>query len=354
MYKILIVKNRFTKKFDFKKGIEWFAKYTPLKLEITEISTDFDLTFKEIKNNTYQGVMAIPHEPLRTIVPRNTYHTVVLLYGNKAPGIRVSVADNVPLYPETDIVQVVKLNDKGSVFNHEIIHTFFTKLRRLGIYLEDPMDSVVIDGKVTPYFNDKDLNAERSNRTIALERLKPFWDRIESMSSTPAAPTPAPAVYSTAFGKAFDHLMEWEGGYVNDPNDPGGETKYGICKRSYPSLNIAALKLEDAKKIYFTDYWNPNKCEQMPYPIALNVFDMSVNMGVKTGAMVLQEALGVGIDGKIGNITLGAIGSKNQTDLVESLSVIRILRYTAIANFKIYGKGWLSRTLDTVTTSLSA
>ena len=52
------------------------------------------------------------------------------------------------------------------------------------------------------------------------------------------------------FEDAFDRLISHEGGYVNDPLDPGGETKFGISKRSYPTLDIAALTREDARAIY--------------------------------------------------------------------------------------------------------
>lgn len=353
MYKILIVKNRFKKKYNFKKGIDWFSKYTPLKVEISEMETDFDLIFKSVKNDTYEGVMAVPHEQLRTVVPRNTYNAVVLLYGNDAGGIRVSACDNVPLYPETDMLQVAKYDDGGKVFNHELIHAFFQKLRRLGIYIEDPMDKVFIDGQWMPYFNNNDLTAEYSNRTIALDRLKPFWDKVEYMGIAPVTPTPAPMNYTANFDRAFDHLMKWEGGFVDNPNDPGGATKYGISSAAYPTLNISALKLEDAKAIYFRDYWTPNKCDQMRYSVALNVFDMGVNCGVKTSAMTLQEALTVGQDGKIGPITLAAVAKKSPADLIEVFSTLRIMRYSKDKNFNVFGKGWVNRTLDTVTTSLS-
>lgn len=59
-------------------------------------------------------------------------------------------------------------------------------------------------------------------------------------------------------------MINREGVYVNDPYDPGGETKYGICKRSYPNLNIKELTLEEAKKIYHRDFWKRGKFEDVP------------------------------------------------------------------------------------------
>lgn len=81
------------------------------------------------------------------------------------------------------------------------------------------------------------------------------------------------------FDMAFALVIGAEGGYVNDPNDPGGETKYGISKRAYPNLNIPALTIEQAKEIYRRDYWIPLDCDILPAPMDLYVFDAGVNMG---------------------------------------------------------------------------
>lgn len=84
---------------------------------------------------------------------------------------------------------------------------------------------------------------------------------------------------SEAFHKAMQHVIKWEGGYVNDPVDPGGETKYGISKRSYPNLNIAKLTLEDAFSIYYTDFWRPFRLDNLPFDIAVSIFDAAINVG---------------------------------------------------------------------------
>ena len=62
----------------------------------------------------------------------------------------------------------------------------------------------------------------------------------------------------TKFDKAMEHIFKWEGGYVNDAKDPGGETKYGICKRSHPTVDIKNLTKDQAKVIYKREYWD--KC----------------------------------------------------------------------------------------------
>jgi zinc D-Ala-D-Ala carboxypeptidase len=176
-YKVLIVKNRYTKKIDFSKGINWFPTKTPLKVTIEEISTDFDLQFRNAKNKTYAGVVADKYQDnLRKVVPEGKYNCVCLVYGNKAPDIRASITENVPLYPDTDLIQVVKLTDKGIMFNHELFHAFIKKVNRQGIMVNDPMDT---------YLNDKDLNASPSNRSMAIDNLKNYWSLVVKIGNVP-------------------------------------------------------------------------------------------------------------------------------------------------------------------------
>jgi len=80
--------------------------------------------------------------------------------------------------------------------------------------------------------------------------------------------------------EALAFTLKWEGGYVNDHNDPGGETKWGISKRQYPEENIANLTKERALEIYMEDYWKPIGGDNLPYPFCVAVFDTAVNCGV--------------------------------------------------------------------------
>lgn len=81
------------------------------------------------------------------------------------------------------------------------------------------------------------------------------------------------------FDSAFGIIVGVEGGYVNDPKDPGGETRFGISKRRYPNEDIKNLTLDRAKFLYKRDYWNSNGCDPMPWEQALLVFDSAVNGG---------------------------------------------------------------------------
>lgn len=82
------------------------------------------------------------------------------------------------------------------------------------------------------------------------------------------------------FDSCVEFILKAEGGYVNDKYDAGGETKYGISKRSYPDVNIKNLTLDDAKAIYKRDYWDACGCGDLKEPLDVIVFDTAVNMGV--------------------------------------------------------------------------
>lgn len=93
------------------------------------------------------------------------------------------------------------------------------------------------------------------------------------------------------FERAVKFTLKWEGGYVNDPRDPGGETKYGISKRSYPTLDIKSLTLNDAKYIFYQNYWLKAGCDQLFYPMNIIVFDTAVNCGTIRAKEFLEESI---------------------------------------------------------------
>ncbi len=111
---------------------------------------------------------------------------------------------------------------------------------------------------------------------------------------------------NTDWDKAITFVLEMEGGYTLDPNDPGGETKYGISKKAYPSLDIKNLTVDQAKDIYKRDYWEACQCDQLPSAFAISVFDTAVNQGVGKAQRLLQIALDVDVDGVIGAKTISA------------------------------------------------
>ena len=152
-------------------------------------------------------------------------------------------------------------------------------------------------------------------------------------------------MYSFKFEKAFKYVIYNEGGYVNDPSDLGGETKYGISKRSYPHLDIKNLTLEQAKKIYLCDYWLKGKFEQISDDtLATQLFDLSVNLGIKAETIVLQRALR---DGLLGPITLSATNNADPQALLAAMKSEAAGYYRLIAarnpQQQKFLSGWLRR-----------
>jgi len=144
------------------------------------------------------------------------------------------------------------------------------------------------------------------------------------------------------FERAFKLIVGVEGGYVNDPNDPGGETKYGISKRAYPDLDIKNLELSAAESIYKKDYWEKAKCDQLPWPVNLFVFDVAVNSGPDTAIKLLQKTLDTPQDGLFGPTTRGAVSRMDKEAPIRFLAN-RAVQYTGIRNFDKYGRGWFKR-----------
>lgn len=142
---------------------------------------------------------------------------------------------------------------------------------------------------------------------------------------------------------AFDLLMLNEGNYVNNPNDPGGETKYGISKKAYPDLDIENLTLEQAKKIYKRDYWDRCKCSFIPDSLSIALFDFAVNSGTKKAITYLQKALEVTADGVIGNQTIGACNREPTKKVLEKYMDLRLDFLMSLKNWKYFGNGWGKR-----------
>ena len=143
------------------------------------------------------------------------------------------------------------------------------------------------------------------------------------------------------FDKAFEIIIGHEGGYVLDSRDPGGETKYGISKRAYPSMNIKDLTLADARVIYLADYWVEIEADSLPDSVRLMAFDCAVNTGVTMAKKLLQRAAGTKDDGIIGPKTRAAIS--NTPDLAMKFAGFWLQYYTDLPGWPTYGKGWTRR-----------
>jgi lysozyme family protein len=155
------------------------------------------------------------------------------------------------------------------------------------------------------------------------------------------------------FEQAIKRVLEFEGGYVNDPNDSGGETKYGISRRSYPNLDIRNLSLDGAKLIYYRDFWEPQLYGKFrSAEVAAKVFDLAVNTGTSTAHTLLQRALRavgnpVKEDGILGKVTLNAVNSADEKVLLAALKSEAAGHYRCIVSKNVsqnkFINGWLKR-----------
>ena len=157
------------------------------------------------------------------------------------------------------------------------------------------------------------------------------------------------------FDSSFELLIGSEGGFTKDPRDRGNwdsgriyigtlkGTKYGISAAQYPLENIADLTIDRSKQLYKRDYWDKLNCDQMPTTIAFDMFDMAVNSGVKTAALILQKTVHSFEDGVIGEQTIKAITAMDMQLLDKRLSANRLLYLCSLDSFPTYGKGWVRR-----------
>ena len=145
------------------------------------------------------------------------------------------------------------------------------------------------------------------------------------------------------FDTAFDRLMGHEGGYVNDPNDPGGETKYGISKRSYPGEDIQNMTPERAKEIFRRDFWDRVNADKLHDGVAWQAADFAYHSGPETAVRYLQRALDVADDGYWGPASQAAADAVSETDQIMSLVAERLDFLTRLKNWPNASRGWVRR-----------
>ena len=145
------------------------------------------------------------------------------------------------------------------------------------------------------------------------------------------------------FQDAFDRLIGHEGGYVNNPDDPGGETNWGISKRSYPNIDIKNLTRDGAKAIYLRDFWNRIKGDKLYDGVAYQLFDFAVNSGIETAVRYFQRAIGVADDGHWGPLSQAAADAMSETDSLMLINAERLDFMTRLSNWPNASKGWSRR-----------
>ena len=162
------------------------------------------------------------------------------------------------------------------------------------------------------------------------------------------------------YDKCLETILHHEGGYVNHPKDPGGETNLGVTKRVYlehgGTKDMKDLLVEDVAPIYKKGYWDKMKGDDLPGGLDLCVFDFGVNAGPGRAAKFLQQMIGTTVDGGIGPNTLAKVEEyvreNGEHETVKKYQEMRQKYYEQLSTFATFGRGWTRRVEETTKLAL--
>jgi lysozyme family protein len=151
------------------------------------------------------------------------------------------------------------------------------------------------------------------------------------------------------FEEALEHVLKWESGFSNHPQDPGGATNLGITQRTLSEWRRRPVSLEelrvlsgaDVAPLYRQRYWDACRCGELPYGLDLVVFDSAVNQGPDRAKRLLQRALGVREDGALGPVTMSVAQERDRVSLIDEMTARRAVHYAGLR--RIFHLGWFRR-----------
>jgi len=150
---------------------------------------------------------------------------------------------------------------------------------------------------------------------------------------------------------AIQYVLVNEGGYVNNPNDPGGATNFGILQREMPGVDIRSITQQQAIAWYLPNYWNKAPFAQInSQQVATKLFDMHVNLGLTPAVVIAQHALGFAepdVDGAMGPMTLQAINAADPAGFLSAVISLLVTHYKALEGrnpkLMVFDRGWMAR-----------
>ncbi|MBX9760362.1 MAG: glycoside hydrolase family 108 protein [Beijerinckiaceae bacterium] len=155
------------------------------------------------------------------------------------------------------------------------------------------------------------------------------------------------------FDRSLPPVLVHEGGYINHPDDPGGATNKGVTQRVYdgwrdrqnlPRRSVRHIADAEVREIYRVQYWNVTRCDELPAGVDYVVFDGNVNSGPSRSVKWLQRALGVNVDGNLGEATLTAVKKHpNHDGLIARICDVRMGFLQGLKHWPTFGKGWTRR-----------
>jgi len=155
----------------------------------------------------------------------------------------------------------------------------------------------------------------------------------------------------TPFDTAIAFTLREEGGFSDDPHDPGGPTNYGVTLATLTHWrglacvadDVRLITLAETDAIYRSLYWHALRCDLLPPGVEIMTFDFGVNAGPHESAVELQQAVGASVDGVVGPLTALAARGADRATLIGNLHDLHEARYRSRPGFARYGHGWLAR-----------
>lgn len=163
------------------------------------------------------------------------------------------------------------------------------------------------------------------------------------------------------FPQCFALVLKNEGGYVDNPSDPGGATNLGCTKATWEAWvghpvtkdDIKALTPNDVMPLYKAKYWDTIKGDDLPEGVDYAVFDYAINSGPSRAAKALQSVLSVTVDGQIGAATLRALETSNPREVATAVCEARLAFLQSLSTYATFGKGWSRRVSEVETVSFN-
>jgi lysozyme family protein len=166
---------------------------------------------------------------------------------------------------------------------------------------------------------------------------------------------------ASTYDEALRRLFVHEGGYTNHPSDPGGPTNFGITIGDYrrhvkpdaTAADVRTMRVDEAKAIYRSKYWNALRCDALPAGLDYALFDYGVNSGTGRAAKVLQRILGFPGDGRMTDALLAAVRKRPASDLVLQVCEERLAFLKRLKTWPVFGAGWGRRVGEVRTVALA-
>ena len=157
------------------------------------------------------------------------------------------------------------------------------------------------------------------------------------------------------YDEALKRLLAHEGGYTNHPSDPGGPTNFGITIHDYrkyvkpnaTAADVRAMKLDEAKAIYRTKYWDAQHCDGLPAGVDYSVFDYGVNSGIGRSGRVLRRVVGLpDTTHAVTDEVLRTVARRDPKALVTAINDERLRFLKSLKTWPVFGKGWGRRVAE--------